>query len=138
MGIKREYVKSEYKHVEESNEIQGYKKMAEACGLYCMLEKNYNDLYIFSRDKNFLLGAVHKPILSGYVYETFEDVQITQSYSIIKNTVEHSYVNVVTKINTSSFKKLIKQVKKLDLALKQAIVKQRLNSFEGDFENEKR
>jgi hypothetical protein len=138
MGIKREYVKSEYKHVEESNEIQNYKKMAEACGLYCMLEKNDNDLYIFSRDKNFLLGSVHKPFSSGYVYETFEDVQITQYYRILENSVNQSYVNVVSKITTPSFEKLIKQVKKLDLALKQAIVKQRLNSFEGDFENEKR
>lgn len=137
MGIKHEYVKSEFKSVEEINEIQNYKKMAEACGLYCILEKNDNDLYIFSRDKNFLLGSVHKPFLSGYVFETFEDVQITQYYSIMKNCVNNSYVNVVTKINTSSFEKLIKQVKKLDLALKQAIVKQRLNSFEGDFENGK-
>ena len=94
------------------------------------------NLYIFSRDKQFCLGLVNKPLTSpGYGYETFEDVQITQDYSVVKNVVVKTSVNVVTKTYVTSFKKLLDQVKKLELALKQAYIKQRTNAFEGDFSN---
>lgn len=137
MGFKCEYkLNTEYKVnlVEEDDKLQEYRKKAEACGFSCMRETR--NLYIFSRDKQYCLGIVNKYITSpGYGYETFKDVQITQDYSVLNNVVVKSCVNVVSKTYATSFKNLMEQVKKLDLALKQANIKQRMNAFEGDFSN---
>lgn len=137
MGFKCEYkLNTNYKVnlVEEDDKLQEYRKKAEACGFTCLRETR--NLYIFSSDKQFCLGIVNKHLTSpGYGYQTFEDVQITQDYSMIKNVVVKTSVNVVTKTYAASFKKLMEQVKKLDLTLKQANIKQRINAFEGDFSN---
>ncbi len=139
MGFKCEYKlnTATFKAVEDGDKLQEYKKMTEDCGFPCMRETR--NLYIFSRDKQFCLGLVKKPLTSPvyrvYRYETFEDVQITQDYSVVKNVVVKTSVNVVTKTYVTSFRKLLEQVKKLELALKQAYIKQRTNAFEGDFSN---
>ena len=137
MGFKCEYkLNTEYKVnlVEEDDKLQEYRKKAEACGFTCLRETR--NLYIFSSDKQFCLGIINKHLTyPGYGYETFEDVQITQDYSMMKNVVVKTSVNVVTKTYATSFKKMMEQVKKLDLTLKQAYIKQRTNAFEGDFSN---
>ena len=53
----------------------------------------------------------------------------------MKNVVVKTSVNVVTKTYATSFKKMMEQIKKLELALKEAYIKQRMNAFEGDFSN---
>jgi len=136
MGFKCDYKlnTATFDLVENVNKLQEYKKMAEDCGFPCMLETR--NLYIFSKDKQFCLGLINKPLTSpGYSYETFEDVQITQDYSVMNNVVVKTSVNVVTKTYATSFNKMMKQVKKLEFALKEAYIKQRMNAFEGDFSN---
>ena len=136
MGFKCEYKLNtgEFKPIEDGDKLQEYKKIAEECGFPCVRETR--NLYIFSKDKQFCLGLVTKFLTSsGYGYETFEDVVISQDYSVLKNVVVKTSVNVTGKSRTTSFKKLMEQVKKLDFTLKQANIKQRLNAFEGDFSN---
>ena len=136
MGFKCDYKLNTaiFKAVEDGDKIQEYKKMAEDYGFPCMRETR--NLYIFSKDKQFCLGLINKPLTSpGFSYETFEDVQITQDYSVMKNVVVKTSVNVVTKTYATSFKKMMEQIKKLELALKEAYIKQRMNAFEGDFSN---
>ena len=135
MGFKCEYKlnTAEFKPIDIGEKLPDYKKMVEDCGFPCVLETR--NLYIFSKDKQFCLGLVNKPLTPGYRYETFEDVIITQDYSVLKNVVVKSGMNVTGKTSATSFKKLMEQVKKLEFALKQAKIKLRLNAFEGDFAN---